>query len=165
MVGKIANIKVIAGTLYLHDVSKEVFFWFFELEVWEYLNLIKNHRFFVYAQSWQSVGAVMCQYRCSQLVWLTETDHAPRPLCRCCLRACIGSLPTNQSTTQFAVNSVLYRTHTHTGTSEAQIPLVASRHHTTSTTCRASRDVTCCFVLCRACCTVLVPIWQTTKKQ
>jgi len=36
----------------------------------------------------------------------------------------------------------------------AQIPLVVSRHYTTITRC-ASRDVTCCVVLCRARCAVL----------
>ena len=45
---------------------------------------------------------------------------------------------------------------------KAPIPLAASRHDTTSTTFSASRDVTCRDV---SCCVVLVPTWQTTKKQ
>ena len=42
---------------------------------------------------------------------------------------------------------------------------VTTRHDTTSTTCRASRDVTFCVVLSRECCAVLVPTWRTTKMQ
>ena len=50
----------------------------------------------------------------------------------------------------------------------ARIPLVASRHDTTSTTCRASRDVTwravsCCVVRAARACSNMADVWRLSR--